>query len=84
MVTTTTARSVKKGAKILGAIAAGAAVGYATGILAAPASGAETRRRIKRRAEDEAMNAKNAIRRKARQASDAIADLTTRQRLRSV
>ena len=79
-----TTRSVEKGAKLLGAMAAGAAVGYAAGMLTAPASGAETRRRAKRRVEDGALNAKLAVTRKVRKVQDAITDVASRDRSRSV
>jgi gas vesicle protein len=82
--TTKTLNAAKKTAGILGAVAAGAAVGYATGVLSAPASGADTRRRIQRRVEDGAMNAKSAVRRKAREAGDAVANLANRAHRSSV
>lgn len=43
----------EKVAKAVGAVIAGATVGYVAGTLTAPASGKETRRRIVRRVEDE-------------------------------
>lgn len=44
----------KQVAKAVGAMVAGAAVGYVAGTLTAPAKGSETRRKIARKIEDEA------------------------------
>jgi len=44
----------KQVAKTVGAVVAGAAIGYVAGTLTAPAKGSETRRKIARKIEDEA------------------------------
>jgi gas vesicle protein len=44
----------KQVAKAVGAMVAGAAVGYVAGTLTAPAKGSETRRKVARKIEDEA------------------------------
>jgi len=43
----------KQVAKTVGAVVAGAAIGYVAGTLTAPAKGSETRRRIGRKIEEE-------------------------------
>jgi gas vesicle protein len=77
-------KTIKKGAKAVGAVAAGAALGFATGVLVAPASGAETRRRIARRAEDAALNARGAARQAAKDVGNAAAQVVARVRPRAV
>lgn len=56
---------VKTVAKAVGAVVAGAAVGYVAGVLTAPAEGAVTRRKIRRKveagAEDLAHKAKTGV-----------------------
>jgi gas vesicle protein len=60
-----------KGVLVLSAAALGAAaIGIVAGLLLAPASGAETRRRISRRIEDEA----EALRRKSREALEHLGE----------
>ncbi len=44
----------KRAMKTVGAVAAGAAVGYVAGTLTAPAKGSETREKIARKIEEEA------------------------------
>ncbi len=44
----------KQVAKTVGAVVAGAAIGYVAGTLTAPAKGSETRKRIGRKIEEEA------------------------------
>jgi gas vesicle protein len=57
----------KNVAKAVGAVVAGAAVGYVAGTLTAPAAGSETRRRIGRKIEEEAEDI-------ARKAKGAVKD----------
>ncbi|HQZ15807.1 MAG TPA: YtxH domain-containing protein [Vicinamibacteria bacterium] len=48
----------KQVAKTVGAVVAGAAIGYVAGTLTAPAKGSETRKRIGRKAKDTVDDAK--------------------------
>jgi gas vesicle protein len=56
----------KQVAKTVGAVVAGAALGYVAGTLTAPAKGSETRKRIGRKVEEEAAD----LTRKARNTMD--------------
>ena len=76
-------KKIKTGAKVMGAMAAAAAAGYATGVLTAPASGIETRRRIRRRGEDAMLNARGAAQRTMKCVGDAAADAAKRVHTRT-
>ena len=67
--------ATKQAAKTLGAVVAGAAIGYVAGTLTAPAKGSDTRRRIRHKIEDEAED----LTRKAKKTmSDAKAKIADR------
>jgi gas vesicle protein len=75
--------AIKKGAKVLGAVAAGGAVGYVAGIATAPSSGPETRRRMRQRVEDEALALKDAARGAMKRVSDTAGDVARRAQCRN-
>jgi gas vesicle protein len=66
----------KQAAKAVGAVVAGAAIGYVAGTLTAPAKGSETRKRIGRKIEEEketlTRKAKNTINDAKARIADAI------------
>jgi len=62
--------SLKRGVIVSAAVLGAGALGVVAGILLAPASGAETRRRISRRIEDEA----EVLRRKGREAVEHLGE----------
>jgi gas vesicle protein len=62
--------SLKRGVIVSAAVLGAGALGVVAGLLLAPASGAETRRRISRRIEDEA----EVLRRKGREAVEHLGE----------
>ena len=64
----------KQVAKAVGAVVAGAAVGYVAGTLTAPAKGSETRKRIGRKIEEEAETLTRKAKDKMNDAKAKIAD----------
>jgi len=64
----------KQVAKAVGAVVAGAAVGYVAGTLTAPAKGSETRKRIGRKIEEEAETLTRKAKDKMNDAKARIAD----------
>lgn len=63
----------KQAARTLGAAVAGAAVGYVAGTLTAPAPGAETRKKIGRKIEEEAEDIARKTKRTMRDAKEKVA-----------
>jgi len=64
----------KQVAKTVGAVVAGAAIGYVAGALSAPAKGSETRRRIRHTIEDEAEDLARKAKKTMKDAKAKIAD----------
>lgn len=64
----------KQVAKAIGAAGAGVTAGYVAGVLTAPAAGAETRKRIGRKIEEEAEDIARKTKRTMKDAKDRIAD----------
>ena len=60
--------------KTVGAVVAGAAVGYVAGALTAPAAGSETRRKIGRKIEDEAEDMKIKAKKTLKDAKEKMAE----------
>jgi gas vesicle protein len=72
----------------VGAVVAGAAAGYAAGVLTAPASGKQTRRVLGRRIESKTDDLKHQARKTVKQAratvADAMSSAMRRTKLRAV